>query len=1077
MMEPGGCGAGAIGSLIDDIYIPSDECEEVLDEFIDTLIKEDPKLRNGRRKMFFDKVIEKDLVPLVKFCADNDLIARAIRLLANLSQPLEVFIQLGLPLGMQCQREIAALVVSAKSSCVDIDFFKSLHARIVAVLGKGGKIQAADSEMINHCLLLMRNLLHVGTPVANDNPQPTHTSITLQSMLSSFFLSQMDKMMLRLLNHPQKVDWVVSVVQLLSLVFKDYAGTLLDGDAEESDRDSDTESDEDEISEIVEFIPPSQTSKFLAKDFRTQLNICSNAILENSQGKVSDGKDSRAEGERESSSPTPHDVGKEKMMQMNSDDDAFWSSADRSPSFESREGKGSGDGRKTLTKMSSDEGLGESMTMSGSRSSDRKKSDTKSSLSPTSSLEQDELMSMSDGSDGKVKAGSPYDLQRQGSQGEGDREESMVMGDERRGSDKVTAKDMATFVWDSMQRHLETEKEIMSEMLSGSCLMDLDIIVSYLKQFASEIVCSGLSNLVRSLMKVLMSTHVGVLDDSFFMWTVGFFLSYARHAHIEFAKYREIVNLDVFGFLVYQGFRNCETLVIQHHKQENCALTKYRLHLVVCTLNQMFQVILDNWKDESLAEGRYLDTLQRCLAQMGDLQRLFILLIHAHQSPPQDFVYLRDLVHTNHIYLLLLENWATRGYTPRRFSMLLHVQQFATVEVMRKYGNLLEEYSNNSEMMNVAVMTMMYHVAGDCNRGDVLLQLPILKKFSEIWGDDTCTKHVEFNDLIEFVLENFMTLAFKDPVRCAQKLFDLSALEVDTGEQEGIAAKPEKRLSAELSQLSEEDQDLLFTWTTDLQGSVNVVDDLINRLHNRGSCATRQQVMLHLLRNGLLEEKQLKALTEEMKELNEVGSTAKPDNESIELPDLDADQLLPYLLEKIKMAGFGEQLVWLQEQLLEAAYVHLGVRNSRYRIHVEEPLARFYALQDKSIPLVMVNDAQGCVVKDPYFTVLLQSLGLFPADTERFFFCRIPHFLTPAELLHKAQLLGPIPADVLKFDANEVQEDLSFTEFTPLFKDNRDADMHKESAPTANFKKPVRDQGHQWLNFVCHVNKSRQTSN
>lgn len=34
-------------------------CAEVLDELIETLIREDPKLRNGRRKMTFDKIVEK----------------------------------------------------------------------------------------------------------------------------------------------------------------------------------------------------------------------------------------------------------------------------------------------------------------------------------------------------------------------------------------------------------------------------------------------------------------------------------------------------------------------------------------------------------------------------------------------------------------------------------------------------------------------------------------------------------------------------------------------------------------------------------------------------------------------------------------------------------------------------------------------------------------------------------------------------------------------------------------------------------------------------------------------------------
>jgi hypothetical protein len=34
---------------------------------------------------------------------------------------------------------------------------------------------------------------------------------------------------------------------------------------------------------------------------------------------------------------------------------------------------------------------------------------------------------------------------------------------------------------------------------------------------------------------------------------------------------------------------------------------------------------------------------------------------------------------------------------------------------------------------------------------------------------------VEFNDLIEYILEMFMSMAFRDPVKCAQKLFDMNS--------------------------------------------------------------------------------------------------------------------------------------------------------------------------------------------------------------------------------------------------------------------------------------------------------------
>ncbi|XP_076436066.1 protein timeless-like [Babylonia areolata] len=1063
LMEPGGSGASGLGCFVEDIYVPADDCEDVLDEIIESLTREDPKLRNGRRKLSCDKIVEKDLVPLIMCCTDEDIIGRCLRLLANLTQPLEVFLQLGVSLGQQCQREINSLVNGAKARCTDLDFFKSLQNRMEMALVRNGeeKVQLADSELLNHALLLLRNLLHTSP----DDQLSSETSITLQSMLSSFFLSEMDKLLLRMLNHPQKSDWVVSIVQLLSLVFKDHAGVLLEEDEEDDHYNSDCKSECDSVSDILEFIP-SQTSKLLSHNFDKQLQIGEVFMTGSQVTSPADIKASKTDGnfDRAGSVDSCHapPYREEKDMQTDEEDPPEDDDDNNSSSNDKRDDahKPSSPQQGRITSLEEDMSVSDDYEKKGSGKSTPE--DVFTMKQKQTDDENDAIFNnRHDSSTDDDDSGRP-DSREDGEKSGGERSPTETQG-------KDSGVECALMMWEHMQQGLEEkERGIMSELSSGSCLMDGDIIVSYLRKFATDIVCSGLSNLVKSLMKALMSSYEGVLDDSFFMWTVGFFLSFARHSHVEFDQYRDLLNLDVFGFLVYQGYRNCETLACQKKKQENCSLIKYRLHLVVCTLNQLFQVLLSHAKEAEL-DGEYIRNVQKCLAQMADLQRLFVLLIRSHQAPCQEVVYLRDLIHTNHTYLLLLEEWVSQGYLPQHFSMLSHVKQFATAEVMEKYGSLLEQYTSNNETLNVAILTMMYHIAGDCNRGDVLLQLPILKKFSDIWGDITCSKYMEFNDLIEFVLESFMSMAFKDPVKCAQKLFDMTS-----PGQDMALGSPDT--APDIGGLTEEEQDLLFTWTTDLQGSVNMVDDLVRRLHNQGSSATRQHVMLHLLCNGWLEEKQLEALSEEIKELQEKTSTVKKNPLLTELSGLEQDQLIPFLVEKIKGAGNQEQLKWLQDQLLEAAYVKIGIRDSKYRVHVEEPLARFYALQDKSIPLVAVNEEEERVVRDPCFTALLEGLGLFPADAgPSCVFCRIPHFLTPAQLIIKAQQLGDIDLSMVKFDLTQVQDDLSFTEFTPLFKDPDSADNQK-TTPNSDIRPTVETQNHQWLRFVCHLNRSKEAT-
>jgi hypothetical protein len=43
-----------------------------------------------------------------------------------------------------------------------------------------------------------------------------------------------------------------------------------------------------------------------------------------------------------------------------------------------------------------------------------------------------------------------------------------------------------------------------------------------------------------------------------------------------------------------------------------------------------------------------------------------------------------------------------------------------------------------------------------------------------------------------------------------------------------------------------------------------------------------------------------------------------------EIGGLGQDELIPFLVDKLVTAGFADQLHWLQDQLLEAAYVRLG---------------------------------------------------------------------------------------------------------------------------------------------------------
>ncbi len=56
-----------------------------------------------------------------------------------------------------------------------------------------------------------------------------------------------------------------------------------------------------------------------------------------------------------------------------------------------------------------------------------------------------------------------------------------------------------------------------------------------------------------------------------------------------------------------------------------------------------------------------------------------------------------------------------------------YIFQFASADIMRHYGYLLDTFRTNPEHVNDALFTMMHHISGDLNRPEALYVPHILK--------------------------------------------------------------------------------------------------------------------------------------------------------------------------------------------------------------------------------------------------------------------------------------------------------------------------------------------------------------
>ncbi|GAB1600996.1 protein timeless-like isoform X2 [Argonauta hians] len=499
-------------------------------------------------------------------------------------------------------------------------------------------------------------------------------------------------------------------------------------------------------------------------------------------------------------------------------------------------------------------------------------------------------------------------------------------------------------------------------------------LVKILKVFNSQFIRVGFAPLITDLKEILLSKNCS-LDGSYFMWLLIFFLKVARSHEMNFAYIRDVVTVDTIGFLVYQGVDTHEELILSGKKKIETATKKKRLHFTVASIKEMLKTIemYDNHMSILLSrdDTQRLQNIKCNLLNMTDLRQMFLLLIRTWEN--QSYTFLRDLIVTNHSFLLLLDQWHRNAPSTQNFEMIQHINQFATIDVMQRYGSLLEYFNKNSPCVNDSIFTMMHHVAGDCKRPEVLMQMPILKLFTELCDDEKSISN-EASDVMEYVMHKFMVTASEDPSLCAKYLFSMDS-----------------NTNVDMDQSSVDDykSDVSMCSNTDF-----------SPLTHGAACP-----------NAIY--------------LNDFTELEKEDDEEKELlerqiQNLSSNCIIQLCIGKLYEKKMSYQLLWLQTVLLETYFVKY-VETTNSKNQMEEPVPLYYSLQNRSVPLVPYNDKQKVALEDCHFQTLLKFLGFCTsADTGRIF-PQIPVSWSIDQLMSKAQEIGPLSNDAIN---SRMQESL-----------------------------------------------------
>lgn len=222
---------GSLGSHVDDVYLVNDDALRTLEEIICKLALEDTSLRTFRRAIGFGQNVKNDILPLLVNAKDTEIIDTTIRLLVNLTVPIECLLPVELfsksEIGCHTIFELNKLLITSKEAFVEWKTTKAVVDYMKTILEKDSKLSIDNCDSINNCLLLLRNILHIPEGNSTSGPGPhlhhnsNHNTSFQNQIIWNLFTQSIDKLLIHLMSCPQRAYWAVTMAQLIALMYKD----------------------------------------------------------------------------------------------------------------------------------------------------------------------------------------------------------------------------------------------------------------------------------------------------------------------------------------------------------------------------------------------------------------------------------------------------------------------------------------------------------------------------------------------------------------------------------------------------------------------------------------------------------------------------------------------------------------------------------------------------------------------------------------------------------------------------------------------------------------------------------------
>ncbi|XP_064455742.1 protein timeless-like isoform X2 [Ornithodoros turicata] len=1005
-----------------DKFILEPHCLDLLKAIEEELAYEDPMQHKTRKLISTSEAIQKNILPVLIHSHESPNIFRAVlRVLLRLTTPVECLIPIDLALQSAENHaaigELHKLLLATKQAFLDVRSTDALvkllkskmkQVRLVDKLGslldqEKKQMSVDDLEGLSNSLVLMRNLLHVP-----DKAEAVKFGITEEmyedwlnvhnKLIWNLFVHGLDGVLILMLNSEYKVNWAVVVVQIIALLYKDQdVGNL---QHLISNSTSTSESSEDDIE--------SNTSKHSIHHTSSNDSVQQHPTLANKFSTANIG-----------GSVPEHSI-PQSMADSGYSQSDFTSSSNNSRSFSPRDkmelskdpstssGRASAD---NMTSSSNDDNSDEDNTQVKEHvkdhhhkaSSKHRAMHSADSPSGSDSSNEDDMLARS-------KQRSLVAMSRKSKSG--------LKGGKCTPSVCLEAAVVALESRSALRDPVWDRKKTLVLLDSSAHVPSNEDISNILQSFTVSFLHSGYSSLVMELMKVNQEKGASLIDRCHFLWLVGYFTGLATAVGLSFHHIKPVLSVEVVGLLVFEAISVCNELDLKEEEQcaEKSKLLKKRYHLVVRAFRE-FITAIGTYNSRCKGVGEEMRKLCVSLARLEDLRNIPLLLIRKWATMPSHV--LVDLIITNHLLLLILEY--AQNTEDLDIDILSHLSQFATTEVMEKYGEVLKDFRTNSTLVNDCVFTMMHHVAGDLKRPEALFHPSILSCFVNILNEGAEIPEL-YEDLVGYVMNRYLKLAGKNPELYGERLPGMQR-----GAGSASSTQPfvhpfyydEESSDSSESDLDETDLDNPLYWCfLQFEYDSDPVGQIVEHLKRNEVRCTRREILDQLKYKRVISITQCDKLEEKEKQFLENSEKTRDQPEEKEGSETSSE--ITDLVLKLKGLGYESQLQWLQKKLLEVCYVKLKRSTT---MADAEPVALHYTLLGQSVPIVAFSELQSLALRNADFFQLLQKLGLhFPVPGQCPY---IPCSWEADKLYATARKLGPLSMWHLKFNSEDLDNSLN----------------------------------------------------